>query len=464
VSASFSTTLLRQGAMRGAIFLSAAVLAAALVTQNWVIAALVPIAALVILWPVEVSLGMFAFLVPFDSIATIGSQVGGPTLTRVVGAGAGLILLAAGFGQRRLQRPPRAALWWGLFIAWGAITALWAIDPDLAVERLPTAASLFFLYLVTVSIKMSDKEVSRVVLFAIAGALGASILSIHSFLSGAAGLRSTLIGGSEEADPNFLASAFLLPFCLAAGEVIGERNIARKMLMLAAAGVIGLAILFTMSRGALLAVAVMVAVYFWQANKRWRVLVPAFIVGIAVLAMPERFFSRLSGSVADRGAGRLDIWIAGLSALKHYFLQGAGINNFGNAYQLFAGDAPVFRGYNRASHDVYLGTAVELGVLGFTFLMMAFVAQMKSARPATDALANSRLLPYRVACWGLLAAGMFVDLLWSKQFWLAWMLLAVAVRANSSGAPADTTDSEPANLRGEFLETATPYWKLQGLR
>jgi O-antigen ligase len=311
---------------------------------------------------------------------------------------------------------------------------------------------------------MTEKEVSRVVLFAIAGALGASVLSIHSFLSGAAGLRSTLMSGSSEADPNFLASALLLPFCLAAGEVLGERNIARKILMLAAAGVIGLAILFTMSRGALMAIAVMVAVYFWQADEKWRVLVPAFIVGLAVVAMPDRFFSRLSGSMADRGAGRLDIWIAGLSALKHYFLQGAGINNFGNAYQFYAGNAPVFRGYNRASHDVYLGTAVELGVLGFTFLVMAFVTQMKSARPATDRVANTRLLPYRVACWGILAAGFFVDLLWSKQFWLAWMLLAVAVRATTSAdAPVETSSAEPLNPRVALL-TPTPYWKVQGMR
>ncbi len=456
--------LLQQGMIWGVLLLAAAILAAAMVTQRWVIAALAPLAALVILWPVEVSLGLFAFLVPFDSIATIGSEVGGPTVTRVVGAGAVLILLAAGFGQRRLQRPPRAALWWGLFIAWGAVTVLWAINPDKALERLPTAASLFMLYLVAVSIKMTEKEVSRVVLLAIAGAVGASILSIQAFLSGAAGVRSTLISGSSEADPNFLASALLLPFCLAAGEAMSERSIGRKVLMLAASGVIGLAILFTMSRGALLAIAVMVAVYFWQADKKWRVLVPAFIVGAAVLAMPDRFFSRLSGAVADRGAGRLDIWIAGLAALKHYFVQGAGINNFGDAYQYFAGEAPVFRGYYRASHDVYLGTAVELGVLGVAFLVMAFVTQMRSAAAVKSGPTYSRLLPYRVACWGILAAGLFVDLLWSKQFWFSWMLLAIAVRANSSARlPVATIAPEEAALRGGMMKSM-PYWKVQGLR
>lgn len=454
---------LQQGALWGVILLSAASVAAGLVLQKWVIAAAVPCVALLILWPVEVSLGLFAFLVPFDSIATIGGEANGPTLTRVVGAAAGLILLVTGLGQRRLQRPPRAALWWGLFIAWGAVTVLWALDPQLALERLPTAASLFILYFATVSLKMTEKEVSRIVQFAIAGAVGASLLSISAFVSGAAGLRSTLVSGVAEADPNFLASALLLPFCLAAGEVLGEGNLGRKLLMLAAAGAIGLAIFFTMSRGALLAIAVMIAVYFWQADKKWKVLVPTVLVGAAALAMPDRFFSRLSGTVADRGAGRLDIWIAGFAALKHYVLQGAGINNFGNAYQFFAGDAPVFRGYNRASHDVYLCVAVELGILGFALLVMALITQMRSARRTAGTRAYSRLLPYRVACWGMLAAGLFVDLLWSKQFWLAWMLLAVAVRATSSVHSRVQASPELVTMPARSMERI-PYWKMQGLR
>ncbi len=447
--------------MWAAIMFGAACFAGGLVLQKWVIVALVPLVALVFLWPVEISLGLFALLVPFDSIATIGSESGGPTLTRAVGAAAGMILLMAAFGQRRLQRPPKAALWWGLFIAWGAITVLWAVDTQTAIERLPTAASLFFLYLVAVSIRMTEKEVSRVVMMAIAGAVGASLISIHTFISGG-GVRSTLMSGSAEADPNFLASALLLPFCLAVGEVLSERGGLRKLVMLVAAGIIALGILFTMSRGALLAVAVMVIVYFWQAEKKWRIFVPAFLVGGAVIFMPDRFFSRISGVVTDRGAGRLDIWIAGLHTLKHYFLQGAGINNFANAYQFYAGEAPVFRGYNRASHDIYLGTAVELGALGFVCLVMAFKTQLKMPSGVPGERGYSRLLPYRVACWGILAAGMFVDLLWSKQFWLSWMLLAIAVRATSE---ARVSDSVLSSVQPETEPmTAMPYWKVQGLR
>ena len=235
--------------------------------------------------------------------------------------------------------------------------------------------------------------------------------------------------------------------------------------MLAAAGTIGLGILFTMSRGALFAVAVMVAVYFWQARKKWRVLVPTFLIAGAVMFMPSEFFSRLTGSVSDRGAGRLDIWIAGLATLKHYFIQGAGIDNFANAYQQFAGYAPIFRGYHRASHDVYLCTATELGVVGFALLLMAFLAQMRSARSVTDPQAYSRVLPYRVACWGILAAGMFVDLLWTKQFWLAWMLLAVAARASSPvNLPVEETPREEEPLPLAPRMQSIPYWKVQGLK
>lgn len=459
-----SISLVQKGTFWAIVLFCAACFAASIVLQQWAIAALVPAVALVILWPVEVSLGLFAFLVPFDSIATIG-EAGGPTITRAVGAGAALILLAAGFGQRRFRRPPKAALWWGLFISWGALTTLWAVNPEKALDRLPTAASLFFLYLLAVSVRMSEREVSRVVTMAIAGAVGASLLSLGSSLSGMVAGRNTLASGSLEADPNFLASALLLPFCLAAGEIMSEtRSAPRKMLMLAAAAVIGLGILATMSRGALLAMAVMAVVYFWQSDKKWKVLLPAIALGGSLLMMPDTFFSRIGGAVSDRGAGRLDIWIAGLATLKHFFLFGAGINSFPDAYQLFSGEAPVFRGYARASHNIYLGTSVELGILGFLFLFLAFRSQLNAGRSGSVEVDRARVLPYRAACWGILAAGMFVDLIWSKQFWLSWMLLALAVRAAErvgiEPAPSISPETHPLTRHLEPV----PYWKLQGMR
>ena len=102
-------------------------------------------------------------------------------------------------------------------------------------------------------------------------------------------------------------------------------------------------------------------------------------------------------------------------------------------------------------------------MLGFVFLMMAFKTQLKMPQMTRGDAAYARLLPYKVACWGILAAGMFVDLLWSKQFWLSWMLLAIAVRATSEARERDSEVAPESVVSNRPLETM-PYWKVQGLR
>ncbi len=130
----------------------------AIVQENWVLIIVAAIVPLVILWPVQMSLGIFAFLVPFDSVAILGDKATGTTLNWVIGAVSAAILLGIGIVNRRLERPPRAALWWILFMTWSTATVLWAVEPDKALQRLPTAFALLLLYVVAVSFRMSRNE------------------------------------------------------------------------------------------------------------------------------------------------------------------------------------------------------------------------------------------------------------------------------------------------------------------
>src|ERR1700690_4441200 len=80
---------------------------------QWLLVGALAAAPLVFLWPVQVALGAFALLIPFDS-ATLSQGNGntGTTLNFVVGAAAASILIVTALAGRRLQKPPRAALWW----------------------------------------------------------------------------------------------------------------------------------------------------------------------------------------------------------------------------------------------------------------------------------------------------------------------------------------------------------------
>ncbi len=400
--------------------------------ERWLYFGAALMLGLVLIWPVEIALGSFAFLVPFDAIAALGKSATGTTLNWFVGAMAAAILLGTGMVHRRLKSPPDAAFWWTLFIAWAAASTLWAIEPQYAIERLPTAAALFVLFLAAVSFRPSQKELSRVSWCAIAGGTAAAAYAIRSFAHGFAfSSRLSLISGSREADPNQFAAALLLPLALAIGEVISPKKMLSRLMMLGAVCIMTLATFLSMSRGAILALAVVVFFFLIRYRVNWRVLVPVTLLVCLLMAMPSLFFSRFQESEASRGAGRLDIWEAGARVLTHYGVIGAGLDQFPVAYQQYAGTARVFRGYNRAAHNIYLCMWVETGLVGMYFLFRAFGSHFRAARrlhAPIRKLLPSRLASYEAACWGMLTAGFFLDIMWRKGFWLSWTLLAMAVQ------------------------------------
>src|SRR5438309_2695212 len=109
------------------LLLAGTVLAAGIVLQNYYLVAALPAVFLLMRYPVELTLGVFSFLIPFDAVLLIGQSR--YSVNWVLGATAGAALLAYGMSSGRLITPPRAALWWGLFVFWGAATLLWALDP-----------------------------------------------------------------------------------------------------------------------------------------------------------------------------------------------------------------------------------------------------------------------------------------------------------------------------------------------
>ncbi len=152
----------------------------AVVQQNLLLVAGIAFLACVFPWPVEISLGVFAFLVPWDDVLELGDS--GVTLARLAGAFAGAILLAYGFLSGRLRVPARSALLRGLFVLWSAASFLWAIDPARSLERLGTAVSLFGLYLVVASFDITRRELARILVLTAAGGALAGAVVICQFV------------------------------------------------------------------------------------------------------------------------------------------------------------------------------------------------------------------------------------------------------------------------------------------
>jgi O-antigen ligase len=443
--------------------------------EKWLLLLVLATVPLVVLWPVPLALGAYVFLVPFDSVGIIGQEKDGAAITFFAGALAGAILFVTGYLRRRLERPPAAALWWTLFVVWGGLSYLWAIDESRVILVLPTAMGLLFLYLVAASVRITREEFSWIVLATILGGCAAAIYSSSQYYSGvffqgSAGAstgRSSLIIGEAQTDPNVFATTLFLPLSLVVGRFLESRGW-RRICYVAMGGLISLAVVLTMSRGAMLGLAVMIFIYFRRLGFDRRVLVPISVVLLSLLALPDRFLGRVQTAESSGGAGRLYIWEVGLAALKKYGLVGAGLRNFDKAYAEFLGaGSQVFTYKSIDAHNIYILVAVELGVVGLGLMGMAIFSAIRAGRRIQDRL-NQRMMnstvPYEAAAWAMLTSSFFVGTLWRKSFWLVWIMYAMIVRlakdkagsSTRSGPKAASVDATRFPLRGFVPETAPP--------
>jgi O-antigen ligase len=406
----------------------------ALARESWILVGLLATVALIpliIRWPVVSTFGLYAFLVPFDTVATL-AEGGGATLTRLVGVLAGGVLLVAGLVERRLGRPPLAALWWVLFMVWGIVSAVWAIDPDLVFRRLPTALSLVALYFIAVSFKPTRTELYWVCLLVVAGGVAAAATGYLYGLEAAATrgtARGTLVLGGRSANPNTLAAALLLPLALVMGGFGSWRNPIHKLLALGVLGVLGIGIYMTKSRGALVMIVVAMLVFVFRTRVRWQSLVPIAMLLALVVVLPGTFFARagmvLTGEDTT-GAGRTEIWKVGLNALEHVGILGAGLENYSEVYRFSDAYSPGV--WTKEAHNTFLTAWVELGVPGIVLLSAALASHLLVIRTVSRAALGGALLPaLEAACFGMLAGAFFADRLWVKYFWLPWILLVWAV-------------------------------------
>jgi O-antigen ligase len=236
-------------------------------------------------------------------------------------------------------------------------------------------------------------------------------------------------------DPNTLGASLILPLSLAVGTLLSSRTWPRRLLLFGLVGVIGASTLATMSRGATAAVATVFVVLLWRSSARRRMLLPLVLMGGIVMSMPA-ITKRLMLTQIDRGAGRFDIWQVGLSAFRHYALFGAGQDCFPYAFNQYVQKAPHFVGFSRAPHNIYLGTGVELGLVGLVLFLGAIARHLLLAAKGRHAVRDEgmhlQLVSYEAALWGLLVCGFFLDLLWEEYFWLTLMLMVMTVHVRKA--------------------------------
>lgn len=189
-------------------------------------------------------------------------------------------------------------------------------------------------------------------------------------------------------NPNALGSYFNMVLAFTLSSVLLRGDLKHKLLYLAASGVIGVALLLTFSRSALIAFMVMVLYYIFVWNKKWLLVFPVLAAGAPFVLPPaviSRFKSLLDPAYYQMSSefGRLSFWALALEKIKEHPLIGVGLGTFGDSVAL-RHNIPFATWVD--NHYLKLGAEIGIpGILAFLALLLAlFVLAHRLYRQSND--------------------------------------------------------------------------------
>ncbi len=393
--------------------------------------------------PVLFPLGLYAIVTPFDSILDL--PVFG-TLTKIIGIASAAALLFYMLRTKRFADPPRSVALWILLFLWMTSSMFWAIDPELAWHLIPTQFSLIALYIITAMMPSNLRTLRLAAGAAAAGGALAALYGVHLFRSGGASAamkdRLWIHTDTSSWNPDHYAAALILPLALCLLAVLWSRSTLVRISAGLSICVMLLAMVYSGTRGAVVGVAGMILYLLIRDRHRIQLAVTGGLMTAAALVVEgPKYIARWQMAGQTGGAGRAAIWHVGWHAFLQNWLYGAGYGNFPLAYdRAFIGVfQPVSRSWDRASHSIFVGTAVELGVVGLVLLLAAWWGQVRMLRgiPPTDAR-----WPYRLALEATVIAlfinGAFLDIMTWKYTWLAFMLMALVYNTKTGHVARET--------------------------
>jgi O-antigen ligase len=313
------------------------------------------------------------------------------------------------------------------------------------------------------------------------GALVAT-LTVFQFLTGRFGTTffgfgqsavQNIVGGVDDVrisgpigDPNFYAQLLVLLIPLALDRAFAETRRSRRLAAWCAAALMAASVVFTFSRGGILALGVVALLMLLRRPAHWKALAVLALAGaLAVPFLPSGYVARLTtlgqvgtvesttdASIRGRTAEAGAAW----AMFMDHPLTGVGLGNFSGRYQQYARDLGIeVKRVDREPHNLFLEVAAESGLPGlFAFGALiggAFVAVATARRrwraagweaPAGLAYAVG------VALVGWLATSAFLHLDFARPWWLlmgvAFALPRLAAADAATGASASVAVAEVA--------------------
>jgi putative inorganic carbon (hco3(-)) transporter len=271
-------------------------------------------------------------------------------------------------------------------------------------------------------------------------------------------------------DPNFFAQVMVVLALLGMEQLMNERRVFWKIVGGVAAAASGLTVVFTFSRGAIVALGLSLLIFFWIYKLKPAHLVALLILGAVMLFfIPQTYYQRVlsiadvlpsNGEInihKDRAIqGRASESLTAWAMLNQHPLLGVGLNNFTYLYQDYTKSLGLAPSANsRSPHNLYLEVAAESGVVGLIVFLTMIVLAIRSILYARRRFMAAGMEDYvnmttgfAIAFAGYLFSALFVHAAYPRYFYL---LIGIAFALSSL-----TTFDERNENRAELLASQSP--------
>lgn len=410
-------------------------------------AAIAVVYVVLVLSNLALGLALFLTLTFLESISVFS----GLSLSKVAG---GLLLLswiALVATDRRESRllardHPVAVCAFVAMAAWASISAVWAEIPSASLDIAQRWILNLSMFPIVYAAVRERRHVRWVFALFIVGALISAAAGLAAGAPAAVADEGRLAGTGVNA--NELGELLIVAVVLAGSlGACRDLSVPARVVAFAGSGLSVVALLMTVSRGAIvgLLAALILAPLLIGARRRLTALMLIVLVagcGVTYVfgAMPQVDRDRIVHPDTT-GSGRTDLWKVGLRMVKDKPVLGVGAGNYANSTIHYLFEPGTIRRSDYivdrplVAHNVYLQVLAELGVVGLALFLgiIAFALRcvLRAARIFQWAGDRSMELLSRgllIGLFGLLASAFFSTAVYSKQLWLL-LALAVAIYA-----------------------------------
>lgn len=269
-----------------------------------------------------------------------------------------------------------------LLILWGAImlsSSLYAVDIETSMNSLYGFAKYLFFYFLIINLVNSWNSIRQFIWIATATGFLMMLYGIYAYIFSDTVHDFRLISFVE--DPNSLAIKLVPLVAFSYILIKTEHRLILKVLSFLFLISMATAILFTLSRGGLLALfTVLFLIGLKEGQKRKSFVIILGLIVLAILIVPWDLFlpriksiSKLTSDVSI--IQRLKILKGGVAMFFDHPLFGVGVGNFLTYSKIYTNTL-----IHRVAHNSYLEVAAETGILGITFFLALLLMTLKQLR------------------------------------------------------------------------------------